>query len=187
MGISMGEDDLYGYNSIGNSVDEDRWLAFNNLHVVGSCNGLVCVSPRDAVFIVTNPSTSEHQMKLPMPPHPPLKYVYVNGISGILCGGALHWFMSDDVKKVIIYLDLSTEEFKEIPQSADEEYECTVLMMVNVCPVLGAIFVLVYLSRALYPPVPTIILMRDERGMLSAQQQQQGKEEGDIRKKEEVL
>ncbi|KAI3798959.1 hypothetical protein L1987_34246 [Smallanthus sonchifolius] len=150
MGISMGEDDLRGYNCMGDSVDEDRWLEFNNLHVVGSCNGLVCVSPVDAEFVVTNPSTRE-QMKLPTPPHPPcfmkkkrtlfhvltlksnswkiigqVKYVFVNGISGILCGGALHWFMSDENKKVIISLDLSTEEFKEIPQPADEEYECDV-------------------------------------------------------------
>lgn len=40
------------------------------------------------------------------------------GRIGILCGGALHWMMTlsnNKKKEVIISLDLSTEEFKEIP------------------------------------------------------------------------
>ncbi|KAI3799069.1 hypothetical protein L1987_34359 [Smallanthus sonchifolius] len=40
----------------------------NLLHVVGSCNGLVCVSPKDAELVVTNPSTREHK-KLQTPPY----------------------------------------------------------------------------------------------------------------------
>ncbi|KAJ0537906.1 putative F-box domain-containing protein [Helianthus annuus] len=47
---------------------------------------------------------------------------FCGGVSGILCGGALHWIMTckkkNEEKKtmdVIISLDLSTEEFKEIP------------------------------------------------------------------------
>ncbi|XP_076925215.1 F-box/kelch-repeat protein At2g43270-like [Bidens hawaiensis] len=39
------------------------------------------------------------------------------GTDGVLCGGALHWFMDSDAKqKVIISLDLTTHEFKEPPQ-----------------------------------------------------------------------
>lgn len=44
-------------------------------------------------------------------------------ISGFLCGGALHWFMLAGEKKVIMSLDLSTEECKEIPQPAEAEHE----------------------------------------------------------------
>lgn len=50
-----------------------------------------------------------------------IKY-YNSSVSGVLCGGALHWFMIRKDKKVIVSLDLSTEEFKEIPQPADVEY-----------------------------------------------------------------
>ncbi|KAM0054383.1 putative F-box domain-containing protein [Helianthus debilis subsp. tardiflorus] len=46
------------------------------------------------------------------------------GIDGVLCGGALHWFMAAAKKKVIISLDLSKEEFKEISlPTEDEEYK----------------------------------------------------------------
>ncbi|KAJ0450315.1 putative F-box domain-containing protein [Helianthus annuus] len=46
------------------------------------------------------------------------------GIDGVLCGGALHWFMADAKKKVIISLDLSKEEFKEISlPTEDDEYK----------------------------------------------------------------
>ncbi|KAJ0486308.1 putative F-box associated interaction domain-containing protein [Helianthus annuus] len=51
-----------------------------------------------------------------------VKYRCIDGFNGVLCGGALHWFMSDKYKRVILSLDLSTQEFKEIPQLADEEY-----------------------------------------------------------------
>ncbi|KAI7726133.1 hypothetical protein M8C21_031013 [Ambrosia artemisiifolia] len=182
MGISTDEDDLWGYNYKGMTMDEDDWLSHDYLHVVGSCNGLVCVCPHDVVFVVTNPSIRE-QRKLPTPPYPrdmdehvirsescwgfgydsstddykviagfaksktwdsklrmffyvltlksntwifigKVKYKYADGVSGILCGGALHWFFIDDNKKVIMSLNLSTEEFKEIPQPVDEEYDC---------------------------------------------------------------
>ncbi|XP_076922045.1 F-box/kelch-repeat protein At3g06240-like [Bidens hawaiensis] len=43
--------------------DSDHWN-----RIVGSCNGLVCVSPRDAEFLVTNPSTREERI-LQTPPN----------------------------------------------------------------------------------------------------------------------
>ncbi|KAI7727783.1 hypothetical protein M8C21_025014 [Ambrosia artemisiifolia] len=151
---------------------EDSWFYSDCVHIVGSCNGLLCVSPKGVKFVVTNPSTREHK-KLPTPPFRPhmhkigmirevvcwgfgydsstddykviagfmkdwhskhtrfhaltlksntwkaigkVKYSTYVGKSGILCGGALHWFMTHkNHKKAIISLDLSTEEFKEIP------------------------------------------------------------------------
>ncbi|GJZ25453.1 putative F-box domain-containing protein [Tanacetum coccineum] len=43
---------------------------------------------------------------------------------GAFCNGAIHWFMkADNSKYVIIAFDLSTEEFKEIPQPPD--LDCT--------------------------------------------------------------
>ncbi|KAL7595151.1 hypothetical protein Lser_V15G29452 [Lactuca serriola] len=42
---------------------------------------------------------------------------------GILCNGALHWVMKKNNKKVILSFCLSEEEFKEIPQPDNEEYE----------------------------------------------------------------
>ncbi|MFS8011013.1 putative F-box domain-containing protein [Helianthus anomalus] len=151
------------------NATKDGWFYGNYMWMVGSCDGLVCVSPRDAELVVTNPSTGGEERKLPMPPFQKnikirplvcwgfgfdsyaddykviagsLESIYSKrtlfhaltlksntwkvigevewkmnvGRSGILCGGALHWFMTDkDDKKVIISLDLSTEKFKEIP------------------------------------------------------------------------
>ncbi|MFS8011009.1 putative F-box domain-containing protein [Helianthus anomalus] len=156
----------------------DNNCVLNGTHIVGSCNGLVCVSPLDFELLVTNSLTREEK-KLPTPPFRPnlgkfalmreivcwgfgydfstddykviagfretpsrkltvfyaltlksnlwkvigeVKYRCIDGFNGVLCGGALHWFMSDKYKRVIISLDLSTQEFKEIPQPADEEY-----------------------------------------------------------------
>lgn len=48
------------------------------------------------------------------------------GKSGILCGDALHWFMTDKSEKVVIIsMDLCTQEFNEIPllDVADMLYE----------------------------------------------------------------
>ncbi|XP_076881031.1 F-box/kelch-repeat protein At3g06240-like [Bidens hawaiensis] len=43
-------------------------MADCNLHcIVGSCNGLVCVSPRDAGFLVTNPSTRQQKILQTLP------------------------------------------------------------------------------------------------------------------------
>ncbi|XP_076959844.1 putative F-box protein At3g16210 [Bidens hawaiensis] len=135
------------------------------LDFVGSCNGLVCVSPLNVEFFVTNPLTLETN-KLPKPPYMISKvvcwgfgydpsaddYKVVAGFDskkltrfyalalksntwkvigevkskslkdskGVLCGGALHWLAKNNV---IISLDLSTEEFKEIPLPINEECE----------------------------------------------------------------
>nr|XP_043613412.1 F-box/kelch-repeat protein At3g06240-like [Erigeron canadensis] len=45
---------------------------------------------------------------------------------GILCNGAIHWFVLDQHKNpMILSFDLSTEEFKEIPQPDDPSYKYT--------------------------------------------------------------
>ncbi|XP_076955464.1 F-box protein CPR1-like [Bidens hawaiensis] len=53
-------------------------------------------------------------------------YAGLSGLEGVLCGGALHWFVSNEWRKnrVIISFDLSTEKFREIPRPTHEEYEC---------------------------------------------------------------
>ncbi|MFS8011005.1 putative F-box domain-containing protein [Helianthus anomalus] len=77
------------------SIDHNNCV-LNGTHIVGSCNGVKVIGE--------------------------VKYRCIDGFNGVLCGGALHWFMSDKYKRVILSLDLSTQEFKEIPQPADEEY-----------------------------------------------------------------
>ncbi|KAK9056060.1 hypothetical protein SSX86_027147 [Deinandra increscens subsp. villosa] len=169
-----------GYRRIGRhhlpGYDRSNFYC-NFMCVVGSCNGLVCVSPKDVELEVINPWTREIK-KLPKPPlsdgtygirkvlvtlgfgydastddykviagfrnkertsfyvlslKPPnvwkligeVNYRYFWNPCGILCGGALHWFMSArNKKKVIMSIDLSTEEWKEISQPAEPEYEC---------------------------------------------------------------
>ncbi|XP_076926424.1 F-box protein CPR1-like [Bidens hawaiensis] len=148
----------------------ETWHEQNGIDIVGSCNGLLCVSPRGVKFAVTNPLTRE-QKKLPTPPYwlhhirntsnirnevcwgfgyDSLAYDYkviagfnkrgskvtffysltlksntwkyighvecwmrYGSVSGTLCGGKLYWLMKKD--DAILSLDLSTEEFKEIP------------------------------------------------------------------------
>ncbi|XP_076951608.1 F-box/kelch-repeat protein At3g23880-like [Bidens hawaiensis] len=169
------------------SMPNGRWVRWNEIIViVGSCNGLVCFSPRDVELVVTNPLTRE-QKKLPTPPYRPNMdgigmirelvcwgfgydscaddYKVIAGFRnkydinwttffvltlksntwkvigkirygmiieeeedcGILCGGALHWFLSDgNKKKVIISFNLSTGEFKEIPQPDTADYDCDI-------------------------------------------------------------
>ncbi|KAK1406724.1 hypothetical protein QVD17_38332 [Tagetes erecta] len=167
---------------------EDHRFFFNITHVVGSCNGLLCVSTKNVKFLVTNPSTREHK-KLPTPPYGPYNMrklsclrsvvcwgfgydssiddykvivgfekkvkregmmlfhvltlksftwkligevkhyeLKFGGRTGTFCGGALHWLMRtyNDENEVIISLDLSTEEFKEIalPDTTDLIYDC---------------------------------------------------------------
>ncbi|GKF68521.1 putative F-box domain-containing protein [Tanacetum coccineum] len=62
------------------------------------------------------------------------KYQYIYGLIqlGTLCNGAIHWLMQEPIhprrnsrsKVLIISFDLSTEEFKEIPQpDYDVDYE----------------------------------------------------------------
>ncbi|KAM0015834.1 putative F-box domain-containing protein [Helianthus debilis subsp. tardiflorus] len=153
--------------SVNSTCKNDESFSGNNMFIVGSCNGLVCVSPRDVKLEVTNPCTRETR-ELQTPPCRPrslktrcgvecmgfgydastydykviagfrnskrklfylltlksniwkvigeVKYMTLTNRSGILCGGALHWIMlGKKKKKVIISLDLSTEEFEEIP------------------------------------------------------------------------
>lgn len=135
--------------------------------ILGSSNGLVCVSTIYVDILVANPSTREVR-KLPKPTihdilslyggfgYDPLtddykviivdnrhktrnqvlslksnvwkvieqvKYTLISKV-GILCNGALHWFMNDEnMNEVIVSFDLSLEEFKEIPQPNDLCYQ----------------------------------------------------------------
>ncbi|XP_076893188.1 putative F-box protein At3g16210 [Bidens hawaiensis] len=153
----------------------DIWIAIpfrqsyspyrKKLNFVGSCNGLVCVSPLHVEFFVTNHLTLETN-KLPVPPYMisevvcwgfgydpsvddykvvagfdsknltlfyaltlksnswkvigEVKSKRLEDIKGVLCGGTLHWLAKNNV---IISLDLSTEEFKEIRLPINEEYK----------------------------------------------------------------
>ncbi|XP_071687387.1 F-box/kelch-repeat protein At3g06240-like [Rutidosis leptorrhynchoides] len=46
-------------------------------------------------------------------------------LPGVLYDGALHWFLYDTKKKIVILsFDLSLEEFKEIPLPDDTKYVC---------------------------------------------------------------
>lgn len=57
-----------------------------------------------------------------------VNYSFTNRF-GILCNGAIHWFMNDqDNKKVILSFDLSEEEYKEILQPDDTRYQCPYYM-----------------------------------------------------------
>ncbi|XP_076923059.1 F-box/kelch-repeat protein At3g06240-like [Bidens hawaiensis] len=53
-----------------------------------------------------------------------LEYQNMYVRKGILCDGVLYWFITKENyrEKIIIYLDLSTEELKEIPQPDDADY-----------------------------------------------------------------
>lgn len=51
------------------------------------------------------------------------KYTFFSKV-GVLCNGALHWFMFNNNNKVVIVsFDLSKEEFNEIPQPDDPRYQ----------------------------------------------------------------
>ncbi|XP_076891458.1 F-box protein CPR1-like [Bidens hawaiensis] len=124
---------------------EDFWFFRNFFHIVGSSNGLVCVSPQDVDFLLINPSTRE-QKQLPTPPYRPRMHK-IGMIRQVACWGFGYDSSIDDYKviagfsknlhikrtcfhvltlksnvwkkkkkKVIISLDLSTEELKEIPE-----------------------------------------------------------------------
>ncbi|MFS7988858.1 hypothetical protein Hanom_Chr11g01039831 [Helianthus anomalus] len=56
-----------GHKRVFLDVDEDTWFIMDTVHIVSSCNGLLCISPRGVKFVVTNRSTREHK-KLPTPP-----------------------------------------------------------------------------------------------------------------------
>ncbi|KAD3068994.1 hypothetical protein E3N88_36874 [Mikania micrantha] len=173
--------DKIGHRRIGISQlfsNHEISLCANFMYMVGSCNGLVCISIRDAEIKVVNPSTRERR-KLRTPDYQPVerlvtirqvaclgfgydastddykviagfrdwvfeertlfhvltlkssiwkvigevKYKNLSNRPGVLCGGALHYFMYAGKKKVIMSLDLSTEEFKEIPQPLQVEYD----------------------------------------------------------------
>ncbi|KAI3791197.1 hypothetical protein L2E82_04867 [Cichorium intybus] len=151
---------------------DDRCFDYRDCHLLGSSNGLVCISPFASQILVANPCTREVKtLKTPQIPYmTPLcwgfghdsstddykvilgfkkgngrtyfqvltlksnvwkvigdvNYSFVSRI-GILCNGALHWVMRDassqDKQNVIFSFHLSEEEFKEIPQPDDAEYE----------------------------------------------------------------
>nr|XP_043633603.1 putative F-box protein At3g16210 [Erigeron canadensis] len=153
--------------------------------VVGSSNGLVCISPKDVRLLIANPSTREvkHLEQLPETPRkmrlsvcwgfgydPSIddykvvmgiaqgrgvkkfyvlklksntwecigELLYYNGNNknhGVLLNGSLYWFMWEDFsskhknkkqKQVIVSFDLSTHEFKKIPQPSYSlgSYDC---------------------------------------------------------------
>ncbi|KAK1410248.1 hypothetical protein QVD17_36783 [Tagetes erecta] len=86
-----------GHRRIANGINktEDLRLSVDMLRVVGSSNGLVCVSPRDVEFVVTNPSTGEFR-KLPKVP-----YTHeTETLKDVVCLGFGYDSSTDDYKVV---------------------------------------------------------------------------------------
>ncbi|GJU82580.1 zinc finger, CCHC-type containing protein [Tanacetum coccineum] len=127
-------------------VDEDCSMSAKDgmFQLVGSSNGLVCISYKWTHFLVVNPSTCEVK-ELRNPPHHSdvsgfgydssiddfkrsvvlefgrlFGYEYLDGNGGILCNGAIHWRGGS----VIVSFDLSQEVFKEIPLPESDEGSC---------------------------------------------------------------
>ncbi|GJW02662.1 F-box/kelch-repeat protein-like protein [Tanacetum coccineum] len=123
-----------------------------NFHLIGSFNGLVCVTPSYGELLVINPLTTEVR-KLLSPRFPQMigssliwgfgydsslddykvqKSIDYgtplhNGYSkiGTLCNGALYLFAYKDKTKVIVSFDSSNEEFNEFPVPNDPVFEVT--------------------------------------------------------------
>ncbi|KAJ0617095.1 putative F-box associated interaction domain-containing protein [Helianthus annuus] len=120
---------------------------FDSHHLVGSCNGLVCISSlQDRKVFVGNPLTREVRQLRSLPPYYPVCWGFGYDSSkddykvvavankgenrscvqavGCLYNGALHWIVQDQNQKLLILsYDLSKEEFKEIPKPYDARYE----------------------------------------------------------------
>ncbi|KAI7735026.1 hypothetical protein M8C21_028143, partial [Ambrosia artemisiifolia] len=77
---------------------EDSWFYSDCVHIVGSCNGLLCVSPKGVKFVVTNPSTREHK-KLPTPPFRPHMHK-IGMIREVVCWGFGYDSSTDDYKVI---------------------------------------------------------------------------------------
>ncbi|GKC62111.1 hypothetical protein Tco_1089709, partial [Tanacetum coccineum] len=113
-------------------ISNESLCEFNLWRVVGSSNGLVCFSRlyKDGLTVINNPWTRE-VTKLPMSPLVPEKVgsslSLGFGYTGILCNGALHWFVvdhrhsSEDPDRVILSFDLFREEFTVIPEPNDSD------------------------------------------------------------------
>lgn len=71
----------------------DTWYIMDLWHIIGSSNGLVCVSPKDAQLLVTNPLTREVKELQPGP------QIIVN--RHLLCWGFGHDSSTDDYKVVM--------------------------------------------------------------------------------------
>ncbi|KAF5820077.1 putative F-box domain, galactose oxidase/kelch, beta-propeller, F-box associated interaction [Helianthus annuus] len=120
---------------------------FGSHHLVGSCNGLVCISSlQDRKVFVGNPLTREDDYTIVAVANKgenrscvqvlslksnvwraigEVKYVFISWV-GFLYNGALHWIVEDQNRKLLILsYDLSKEEFIEIPKPDDARYECT--------------------------------------------------------------
>ncbi|GJX02190.1 putative F-box domain-containing protein [Tanacetum coccineum] len=97
-------------------------MFFYEEYLVGSSNGLVCISRNATDFLVINPSTREvKQLRNPLGEYNSRSVAVASGYGlwgkGILCNGAIHWYSYDhNDEKVIVPFDLSKEVFKEIPR-----------------------------------------------------------------------
>ncbi|MFS8013249.1 putative F-box associated interaction domain-containing protein [Helianthus anomalus] len=90
-----------GYRRVSLDIGGDSWFCSDNIHIVGSCNGLLCVTPQGVEFVVPNPSTREHR-KLPTPHF--LSYVQekeIEMIRQLVCMGFGYDSCTDDYKVIL--------------------------------------------------------------------------------------
>ncbi|GJZ44372.1 putative F-box domain-containing protein [Tanacetum coccineum] len=117
--------------------NEKRLYESNLWKIVGSSNGLVCISPiqDDYKVVLVITKSDDHAVLVQVLSMKSntwkliglFNYGFINDIPGMLFNGKLHWFVFDynneERKTAILSFDLSQEEFKVIPQPNDSIYE----------------------------------------------------------------
>ncbi|MFS7988855.1 putative F-box domain-containing protein [Helianthus anomalus] len=83
---------------------EDSWFLLDCIHIVGSCNDLLCASPRGVKFVVINPSTRENK-KLPTPPFRPQMHK-IAMTREVACWGFGYDSSSDDYKVIAGFMKI---------------------------------------------------------------------------------
>ncbi|KAI3716469.1 hypothetical protein L1987_67374 [Smallanthus sonchifolius] len=97
---------------------------YNDHHLVGSSNDLVCISAFSSKLLVGNPLTREVR-QLELPPWISLPLCWGFGYDSskddynVIVGSA----KDENMKKLIVSYDLSKERFTEIPQPSDSRYK----------------------------------------------------------------
>lgn len=115
------------------------WFNWDYIHIVGSCNGLLCVSPSGVKLVVINPYTRE-LTKLRTPSYPPYMHE-IKKIREVVCWGFGYDSCVDDYKVIVGFmknrdakgtclhvLTLKSNGWKVIRQV---EYSTYVVMWVN--------------------------------------------------------
>ncbi|XP_076957809.1 F-box protein CPR1-like [Bidens hawaiensis] len=83
--------------------DEESLYVLDCIYIVGSCDGLLCVSPDVLEVVVTNPSTREHR-KLPPPPYRPHRIPSISIDRETICWGFGYDSSADDYKVIVGFM-----------------------------------------------------------------------------------